>query len=94
MADMRTKEIALDRFGRVVIPKQIRDDLGIEAGTLLRVEKGSDQILLTPRRDTAALKVKDGVLVACGEAAGDVAGALRKHREERLKKLKSARKRR
>lgn len=93
MADMRTKEVALDRFGRVVIPKQIRDDLGIEPGALLRVEEGPEQILLTPKRETAALKVKDGVLVACGAAAGDVAGSLRRQREERLKKLKSARKR-
>jgi len=27
----------LDRFGRVVIPKQVRDDPGLKAGSILQI---------------------------------------------------------
>ncbi len=30
-------EITVDRFGRVVIPKEVREGLGLEPGSVLRV---------------------------------------------------------
>ena len=34
-------ETTLDRFGRVVIPKQVRDDLGLKPGAVLDSRLGS-----------------------------------------------------
>src|SRR5438067_2382305 len=78
-------ETTLDRFGRIVIPKEIREDLGIEAGSVLRVEEREDEIRLTPLRDNPPTRVKAGVLVFSGEPTGDLREALKRHRDERAK---------
>lgn len=39
-------EAALDRFGRVVIPKPMRQRLGLNAGDRLRIECSGDTISL------------------------------------------------
>lgn len=44
-------ETTLDRFGRVVIPKEIRDILGLKPGELLKVEQSDDEVILKPLRE-------------------------------------------
>ena len=68
----------IDRFGRLVIPKRVRDDLGIEAGESLVIEE---------RSEVTGLKYKGRVLVFSGMAAGDPESLVRKLRDERLHKL-------
>jgi AbrB family looped-hinge helix DNA binding protein len=80
-------ETTLDRFGRIVIPKEIREDLAIEAGSVLRVEGRENEIRLTPLRDSPPIRVKEGVLVFAGEPAGDLNGVVKRHRDERAKRV-------
>lgn len=80
-------ETTLDRFGRVVIPKQVRDDLGLKPGTVLQIEETNQKILLKPLHERPQLVVKDGVLVFMGKKNGDIEGAIRTHREKRLSKV-------
>lgn len=40
--------IQIDRFGRVVLPKKLRERLGFRAGTEFKVEETDDAILLKP----------------------------------------------
>lgn len=80
-------ETTLDRFGRVVIPKAIRDILGLKPGELLKVEQSDDEIVLKPWREEPPIKMKDGVLVYTGTATGNLMEAVRTHREERLKRV-------
>jgi AbrB family looped-hinge helix DNA binding protein len=48
-------EITLDRFGRIVIPKRLRDGLGLGPGAVLEIEeKNDDSLLLRPRRPETA----------------------------------------
>jgi AbrB family looped-hinge helix DNA binding protein len=75
---------ALDRFGRVIIPKRIREHLGLDAGTMLSIEENEGAILLKPIVEMSHVEMKDGVLVFTGKATGDLENAVRKHREERL----------
>ena len=56
-------ETSLDRFGRIVIPKKIREDFNLKAGTPIRIEENEQAIILTPVREEPNLHVKDGVLV-------------------------------
>jgi AbrB family looped-hinge helix DNA binding protein len=86
---MRT---TIDRFGRVIIPKPIRDDLGLGPGSVLRVEEHGEGVILTPLREDPPLLVKDGVLVFSGSALVDITGALQTHRKERLERLSGRRK--
>lgn len=80
-------ETTIDKFGRVVIPKEIRDDLGLKPGELLEVEKFENEVILKPLRAESPIHVKEGVLVFSGDATGNIKDALRIHREERLRKV-------
>ena len=80
-------EITVDRFGRVVIPKEVREGLGLEPGSVLRLEEREDEILLRPRRDRPPTRLKGGVLVFSGEPAGDLIEAVNRHRGERAKRV-------
>lgn len=80
-------DVKLDRFGRVVLPKTIRDDLDLEAGDVLVVEEVDEGILLRPVRDEPGLVDKDGVLVFTGKPTEDVAHTLEKLRAGRLRGL-------
>jgi AbrB family looped-hinge helix DNA binding protein len=76
----------LDKFGRIVIPKRVRDDLGLEPGSVLKVEERGTDILLTPvsENSEAALEWNGGVLVFTGEALEDLTNVVERDQEERL----------
>lgn len=76
-------QTTLDRFGRVVIPKQVRDDLGLKPGAVLEIEEVEQKIFLKPMHGEPHVVTKDGVLVFSGTAIGDIVGAIRSHRRER-----------
>ncbi len=80
-------ETTIDRFGRVVIPKRVREGLGLEAGESLVIEEQNEGILLRPAREAAALKRKGRVLVFTGQATGEPGDLLRRARDERLHRL-------
>ena len=75
---MEIKETIVDRFGRIVIPKKIRDDFNLEAGTQIRFEESE--------HGEPNLRWKDGVLVFSGTPLEDLSKALAKHREERSRR--------
>jgi AbrB family looped-hinge helix DNA binding protein len=83
-------ETTLDRFGRVVIPKRIRDDLGLLPGTVLKVEERGGAVNLSPLEEEAALAEEDGVLVFRGRAVGDLDAAVDQARRDRLDELATA----
>jgi AbrB family looped-hinge helix DNA binding protein len=78
-------ETIVDKFGRIVIPKKIRNEHNIEPGTQLRIEEKDDVIILIPVRGEHNLQSKDGVLVYTGVAMGDIGEAVSKHREKRAR---------
>ncbi len=82
----------LDRFGRVVVPKDIRDRLGLRPGAEIEIDEKGNEVVLKPVEHEPALMVKEGVLVYSGKAAGDIKGAVRAHREERMKKIATGKK--
>ncbi len=80
-------ETTIDRFGRVVIPKRVREDLCLAVGEPLVIEERDEGILLRPVREGAALKHKGRVLVFTGNGTGEPGDLVRKLREERLHRL-------
>jgi len=76
----------LDRFGRLVVPKDIRDRLGLHPGAEIEIDEQGDAVMLKLAGREAPVKVEDGVLVFTGTARGDIAEAVRSHREERLRR--------
>jgi AbrB family looped-hinge helix DNA binding protein len=84
MAFMTT--LTLDKAGRVVLPKPIRDEMQLRAGDSLELESSEDRIVLRPRRGGAGLHKKQGVWVFnTGEpiSAAATDGTLRQIRRER-----------
>lgn len=84
---MEIKETIVDQFGRIVIPKKIRDDFNLEPGTQIRFEESEQGIVLKPIQGEPNLRWKDGVLVFSGYALEDPGKVLAKHREERARNV-------
>ena len=76
-------ETKLDRYGRVVIPKKVRDDLGLAPGDRLEIREGQGEIVLKPVSEDGHLVYKDGILVFTGTIEGDILDVIRADREER-----------
>jgi AbrB family looped-hinge helix DNA binding protein len=55
--------LTLDKAGRLVIPKSLRDELHLGPGDALEMEVAGEEITLRPIRDTAPLTKERGVWV-------------------------------
>ena len=87
---MRT---TVDRFGRVVVPKRMRERLGLRAGSAIEIEEADGRVSLRPVEDSSPLNMKGGVLVFAGVAVGDIEAAIAADREERAHRLAGMRSR-
>jgi len=59
-------KLTLDKLGRIVLPKPVRDKLQLAAGDQLELESLDDRIILRPLRGTGQLRKKQGVWVFHG----------------------------
>ncbi len=64
-------ETTIDAAGRIVVPKPLRDALGLLPGTKLDVSAYGAGLQLVPAGRTARFVQEDGVLVATGETSID-----------------------
>jgi AbrB family looped-hinge helix DNA binding protein len=58
-----TTRLTIDKAGRVVIPKPLREELHLEPGDSLEMESTGEQIMLRPVRGTGPLTKEHGVWV-------------------------------
>jgi AbrB family looped-hinge helix DNA binding protein len=64
-------EATIDQAGRVLLPKPLRDALGLLPGTKVDVSRYGAGLQLIPAGRTARIVEEDGVLVATGETQID-----------------------
>lgn len=77
----------IDKFGRIVIPKAIREHLGLKTGSLLHVEESGHDIVLKVADHESPIKIKNGIAVYMGKALDDIDDAIEEERDLRSKKL-------
>ena len=63
--------ISIDRVGRLVIPKEIRDEAGIEPGMALEVRCREGRIEIEPRRRPVRIVKKGRLQVAESVETGE-----------------------
>jgi AbrB family looped-hinge helix DNA binding protein len=67
-------DLVVDKLGRVVIPKPLRDRLGLQAGAHLEITERDGTLVLKPSAECSArLEMRNGLLVHTGsKPAGDM----------------------
>ena len=79
-------KLTLDKAGRIVLPKALRDELQLAPGDALEAESSGEEITLRPLRGNAPLRKKHGIWVyRAGEPLSDsvVQKTMRDVRRER-----------
>lgn len=80
--------ITLDKAGRIVLPKRIREKMHLHEGSRLRVELSGDTLELTPEAaETRIERAEDGLPVIVGWEGFDAVQAVAEAREEYLERL-------
>ncbi|MCE0523183.1 MAG: AbrB/MazE/SpoVT family DNA-binding domain-containing protein [Methylacidiphilales bacterium] len=90
---MMTSKLTLDKAGRVVIPKPVRDELQLSSGDSLELKSRGDEIVLRPVREEPTMFKKDGLwVIKTGKplAVGDANAAIETVREERHRQILGA----
>lgn len=83
-----TASATLDKSGRLVLPKQVRDRLHLRAGSKLRVEVVGDKLELTEESiDVELEQAADGLPVIVGWDGFDARKATRESKSKRLDQL-------
>jgi AbrB family looped-hinge helix DNA binding protein len=60
--------LTIDKAGRIVLPKPVRDELQLSPGDSLEVESSEERIILRPARAQGRIYKKQGVWVMHGGA--------------------------
>jgi AbrB family looped-hinge helix DNA binding protein len=84
--------LTLDKMGRFVVPKQLRDRFSLKPGDELEVLVESDGIKLSPRKPIPATAMENGILVCASEvpsSAWDIPAFLDQQRENRNTEISS-----
>ena len=87
-------EVTIDDYGRIVIPKAIRDRLGLESGSSLELDvdasgESGESITLCPRKREPTLQRKGDLLVHTGRLTDeefDVVQQVRAQRQQRAER--------
>ena len=84
-------ELTIDKFGRVVLPKKLRQHLGVGVSLKVEVTETAEGVLLKPVRRESGLVMQDGVLIFRGGPEGgepvDWRKLIEEDREERIQHI-------
>lgn len=81
--------LKIDKAGRVVLPKPVRDRLGLHEGSDLELEETSEGVMLKPMEACPSMVKKQGLWVHTGDVPPrfDVIRAVRNDREDRIRRV-------
>ena len=80
--------LTVDKAGRIVLPKPVRDKMRLGAGDELQLESEGEQIVLRPVRPKATLWKEHGIWVYQGESTEvSIPELIDAEREKRLRSV-------
>ena len=83
-----TTKLTLDKAGRVLIPKTLRQELHLDPGDALQLDHEGEEIRLRPIRPKVLLKKEHGVWVYQGEPTHiSITGVIEAERAKRHRDL-------
>jgi AbrB family looped-hinge helix DNA binding protein len=80
-------ETIVDKFGRIVIPKRVRENLGLSPGTKVEIESSGDELIVKPIREEPNVVDRDGVLVFTGSMTGDMVEGVQRHHQDLVRSV-------
>lgn len=80
--------LRIDGAGRIVVPKPLRDRLGLRGGSEIEISEVPDGLLLKPLREEPSMKEVNGLWVHQGKIPPgfDWGGFFEDQREKRVRK--------
>jgi AbrB family looped-hinge helix DNA binding protein len=81
--------VSIDSAGRIVLPKPIRERLGLTGGDELEIEETADGVVLRVAGSDPAMRIKQGMWVHTGRLAerADWGAEIERDRQERMEKI-------
>ena len=81
--------LKIDKAGRVILPKPVRDRLGLREGSNLEILETPDGVVLKPAGRRPSMIKKQGLWVHTGKLPPgfDILQAIRNDREEHIRKV-------
>ncbi|MEO8662782.1 MAG: AbrB/MazE/SpoVT family DNA-binding domain-containing protein [Bryobacteraceae bacterium] len=81
--------LKMDKAGRVILPKPVRDRLGLHEGSDLEMKETPEGVVLKPVELRPSMVKKQGLWVHTGSVppSFDVLQAIRDDRDERIRKV-------
>ena len=81
--------VEIDKAGRIVVPKKLRDDMHLVPGTRLRIERSGDRLVFEQDYAEPQLINKDGMWVVSGGPITevDVSELIRQGYAERMERI-------
>jgi AbrB family looped-hinge helix DNA binding protein len=80
--------LKMDKAGRVILPKPVRERLGLHEGSDLEMQETPEGLMLTPAYRRPSMVKKDGLWIHTGKVPPgfDAVQAIRDDREDRIRK--------
>jgi AbrB family looped-hinge helix DNA binding protein len=75
--------VEIDKAGRIVVPKKLRDELHLTPGTRLRIERAGGQLVLEQDYPEPHLEMRGGLLVMVGGPPSTDEGVVEMINEQR-----------
>ena len=79
----------IDKFGRILIPKKVREHLGIKPASALNIKDDGKRIIIEPVSEEEPIVEKDGLLIFTGKVLSNLDQELELNRKQRMKNLLS-----